>query len=74
MTNDYKSSPTAPFSFYYLLHTKIYSLKYYVVIFHMKVSSMFSNVSNKVVPIRMLTRDVLLVNKQSYKMEMTDSR
>ena len=58
MTNDYKSSPTAPVSFYYLLHTKIYSLKYYIVIFHMKVSSIFFNVSKKVVPIRMLNRDV----------------
>ena len=58
MTNDYKSSPTAPVSFYYLFHTKIYSLKYYIVIFHIKVSSMFFNVSKKVVPIRMLNRDV----------------
>ena len=58
MTNDYKSSPTAAVSFYYLLRTKIYSLKYYVVIFHLKVSSMFSNVSKKVVPIRLLNRDV----------------
>ena len=58
MTNDYKSSPTASVSFYYLLHTRIYSLKYYVAIFHMKVSSMFSTVSKKVVPIRMLNRDV----------------
>ena len=58
MKNDYKSSPTAPVSFHCLLHTKIYSLKYYVVIFHMKVSSMFSNVSKKVVPIRMPNRDV----------------
>ena len=50
----------APVSFYYLLHTRIYSLNYYVVIFHMKVGSMFSNVSKKLVPIRMLNRDVFV--------------